>query len=154
MYRDVISRSKWGGEPDYKVTVQSSHNAQRGKKWAIGMVWVNWGWSWSPRLIRSLSIANDFLDKRSFATNNNFAAVDIKAGCAWRQGKRLNVVWKAADMLIFKLCLSSISAMKNFEWDIVSQNISTIPCSSVSSTDKNFFRQTHIGKLHWRLECA
>ena len=45
LYQDVTSRRKWGGEPDYKVTLQSSHNAQRGKKWAIGMFWVNWGWS-------------------------------------------------------------------------------------------------------------
>ena len=68
---------------------------------------------------------------------------------AWRQGKRLNVVWKAADMLIFKLCLSSISAMKNFEWDIVSQNISII------SAEKNFFspdthRQTPLDGLSVR----
>ena len=33
-------------------------------------------------LFPSLNIENDFLGKRSFATYNNFAAVDFKAGCA------------------------------------------------------------------------
>ena len=71
------------------------------------MVWVNWGWSWSSGVIRSLNIENDFLDERSFATNNDFAAADIKAGCAMcmKTGKAIECRLKSGRYAHFQALL-------------------------------------------------